>query len=76
MIDMTAASKKQIGTVLLFLSSALLAFGATLMAYDGSPLEDSGVYVVVIGLVVMALGFAGILLNWNTQQCDEPAKER
>ena len=70
---MTATSKKQIGTVLLFISSALLAVGATLMAYDGSPFEDSGMYLVVIGLIVMALGFAGILLNWNAQQCHETA---
>jgi len=55
------------GTALLFISSALMAVGATLRAYDGSPLEDSGRYLVVIGMIGMARGLADVLLNRNAQ---------
>jgi hypothetical protein len=70
---MTSISKKQLSTALLFISSALMAAGATLTAYDGSRFEDSGPYVIVIGGI---LGIASLLLKRNTQQCPEQAEEQ
>ena len=67
-LDMATVSKKQMGIALLFISSALMVVGATLIAYDGPPFEDSGLYLVVVGMIGMALGFAGVLLHRNAQQ--------
>jgi hypothetical protein len=69
---MTPALKKQLSTVLLFISCVLALTGAVLMADHSLELEKTGSFLAMLGSIML---MAYALLKRNAQQCGEPAKE-